>query len=271
MKKIQKLPSLSRVTPGATATLEFPIGPTYERVIFNVTAAASLDAADIGRVRVLVDGKEVQTFANLQRLIDINGYWGRGADSVAATLIQFALHFNRAEFENNVYRQAPGFGTADVQTMHMEIDIASGAPADIKIDAYALTNPVRQNLGAFYRIREFSFSSAVAGQVEMDKLPRGPWYSAIHLFKSDISAVELTANDVKIVDATKSTLERFQKESSPKARVPVTAKATHIDFVIEGDIMDSLPTAGLQDFRVKPTLATSGSVDIVTETVDTLG
>jgi hypothetical protein len=110
----------------------------------------------------------------------------------------------------------------------------------------------------------------VAGQVELDKLVRGPFYRAIHLFKSDVSAVEVTANDVKIVDATKTAMERFQKGASPVKRVPVTGSATHIDFLLDGDNFDGLPTAGLSDFRVKPTITTSGSIDIVTETFDTL-
>lgn len=269
MKKIVKLPSLSRVSPNNKATLELPIGNTYERILFVATAAAGLDATDIGRIDVLVNGQVIQTYKDLQRLIDINGYYGRDADTVAATRMEFALHFSRAELIDAVWRKAPGIGTADVQTFHIELQLA-GAPADIAITAYAQVNPQRENLGAFFRIREFPASSAVSGVLEADKLPRGAWYSAIHLFKADVSAVEVVANDVKIVDATKQVLERLQKGASPKARVPVTAKATHIDMITDGDLLDSLPTAGLSDFRVKMTLDTSGAVDIVTETVDTL-
>lgn len=271
MKKIQKLPSLSRVTAGSKATLELPLGATYERLVFNVSAAAGLDASDIERIDVLIDGKPIQTFKNLQRLIDINAYYGREADTVSATAMQFAIHFNRAELVDNLWRKAPGIGTADVQTMHLEIQIASGAPSDIAMTAYAQVNPARENLGAFMRIREFPANSSVAGVLEADKLPRGAWYTALHLFKADISAVEVTANDVKIIDATKGVLERFQKAGSPKARVPQTAKATHIDFITDGDLLDALPTAALQDFRVKMTLDTSGAVDIIAETIDTLG
>lgn len=270
MKKINKLPSISRVSPGNTATLEIPLGPTYERIVFDVSAAVGLDAADIGRIRVMIDGKEKQTFKDLQRLIDINTYYNRGADSVAAAAIQFVLHFNRAELVDNIMRSMPGIGTADVQTFHIEIEIAAGAPADIAMKAHAQVDPARQNIGAFFNIREFPFNSAVAGQVEQDKLPRGAFYSAIHLFKADITAVEVEANGVKMVDATKGVLERFQKEANGKARVPLTAKATHIDLITDGNLFDSLPTANLQDFRVKMTLATSGAVDIVTETLDTL-
>jgi len=271
MRKIIKLPSLSRVVAGSKATLEFPLGPTYQTVLFVVSAAAGLDAADIDRIDLLVNGKSIQTFKNLQRLIDINGYYNRGVDSVSATEIVFALHLSRAELQDTQWRRAPGIGTADVQTMHMELDINAAAPASIAIKAYALVDPTRQPIGAFFRIREFPANSSTSGVLEADKLPRGPWYSAIHLFKADISNVEVEADGVKVFDATKGVAERFQKEASPVKRVPVTAKATHVDFITDGDLMNSLNTAGLQDLRVKMTLDTSGAVDIIAETLDTLG
>jgi hypothetical protein len=114
MKKHIKLPSMSRVVPGAKAVLELPIGPTYERLLFSVSAAAGLDASDVGRIDVNIDGKTIQTFKNLQRLIDVNGYWGRDADSVAATAMVFAIHFNTPEMESNLMRRAAGIGTSDV-------------------------------------------------------------------------------------------------------------------------------------------------------------
>lgn len=270
MKKINRLPSLSRVVPGSKATLELPLGPTYERIIFTVSAAAGLDASDIGRIDVLINGQVKQTFKDLQRLMDLNSYYNRDADTVAANQMQFALHFNRAELVDSLWRQAPGIGTADVQTLHIEMDINAAAPADIAITAHALTNPARQPLGVFFNIKEFPFSSAVAGEVEADKLPRGAFYSALHLFKSDITSVQVEANSVKIIEGTKGVMERLQKGAAPKARVPVTAKATHVDFILEGDLLDSLPTANLQDYRVKMTLGSAGAVDIVAETLDTL-
>lgn len=270
MKKINKLPSLSRVEPGSLATLELPLGATYERLVFTAEAAANLDASDIGRISVLFNGQQKMTFKNLQRLIDINSYYGRDADTVAGTKIEFAIHFNRAELVDNIMRAAPGIGTNDLSTFHIEIEIAAGAPADIKMKAHALVNPVRQNIGAFFNVKEFPISSDTGGEVHADKLPKGGYYSALHLFKADISSVEVTANDVKIIEATKGVLERLQKGASPKARVPVTAKATHVDFILDGNLLDSLPTAGLQDFRLKMNFDTPGACDIVSETLDTL-
>lgn len=269
-RKIIKLPSMSRVTPGAKATLELPIGPTYRRLFFDVSAASGLDAADIGRIDVLVNGKVVQTYKDLARLNALNAYYGRAADTMAATAAQFGIHFERAELADMVYRRAPGMGTADVQTFHVEMEIASGAPASIAITAYAEVDPVPQPIGVFFKVREFPFSSAVSGQVEIDKLPRGGWYSAIHLFKADVTAVEVEGNQVRVVDASKGILERTQKEASPVKRVPQTASCTHVDFITDGDLSQSLRTDLLNDFRIKATLGTSGALDIVAETFDTL-
>lgn len=265
MKKIPKLPSISRVTPGSIATLELPLGPTYEKLIFDCSGTA-LAISHIKRIRLMIDGKERQTFKDLQRLVDINSYWKREADSATS----WALHFNRAELTDNVMRQAPGIGTKNLQTLYVEIEIDATAPADIKMYATAVADPTSQDIGAFFEIKEFPFSSAVAGEVEQDKLPRGNPYGAIHLFKSDISAVKVKANGIELVDAKKVTLERIEKGASPTPRVPVTAKATHIDFMLDGNLFDAVQTGGLQDWRVAMTLDTAGSVDIVTETIGTL-
>lgn len=268
MKNYKPLPSLSRVTPGATATLEIPRGPTYERIDFNVTASSGLDAADIGRINVLVNGKVVQTFKNLQRLLDLNSYYKRGADAMSGTAAQFSLHFFRRELTEHKMRMAPGIGTADIQTFHIEMEIASGAPASIAITANAKVDASVQPIGAFVHVKEYPYNSSVSGQVEVDKLIRGPLYAAIHLFKADISKVILETDGRIVIESSKTLLELDQKDASPSVRVPVTASATHVDFLTEGNLADALPTAGLQDMRLKITLDTSGAVDIVTETLD---
>ena len=264
-RKTIKLPSISRVVAGSKATLELITGLTYLNVVISATGTA-LAASMFKRIDVFVNGKVIMTYKDLQRLIDINSYFNRGTD----TANEFVLHFFRAELMDVIYRRAPGIGTKDVQTFHIEFELDATAPADIAMTAHALVDPVPQLLGAFVKVREYPFSSAVSGQVEIDRLPRGAFYPVIHLFKADISAVEVEADGVKIVDATKAVLEREQKEASPVQRVPVTAKATHIDWSTEGDYAQSIQTDQLQDFRIKMTLDTSGSVDVVTETIDTL-
>lgn len=268
--KFLKMPSMSRVTPGSKAVLELPVGPTYKKITFFVTAASGLDVTDIGRIDLVINSQVVQTFKNLARLNAVNAYWNREADTMAATAAEFSIHLERGEFDGLAYQRMPGVGTADVQTLQVEVDIAAAAPATIAIVAFAEIDTIPAPLGVFFKVREYPLNSSVSGKVEMDKLPKGPWYSAIHLFKEDVNAVELLANSVRVVDATKAALERAQKGSRPVRRVPQTAAATHIDFVLDGDMANSLRSQALEDLRVIVDLGTSGAVDVVTETLDQL-
>lgn len=262
-KKNIKLPSISRVVPGSTAVLEIPIKPTYHKIMFTL-AGTALAVAHIGKIRVLANGKEVQTFANAQRLFDLNAYYGRSADTVN----QFMIHFTDNAYDQLAYKRAPAFGTADLQTFTIEIELAAGAPADITMKAQAFIDTVPQKLGVYTQIREYGISSSVTGVVENDKLPKsGDVYKGIHLFKSDISNVELLVDGVQVIDATKPILERAQKNVYPVPRVPQTGKATHIDFLLEADSGDLLNTSGVSDLRLKMTFDTVGLASIVTETL----
>lgn len=261
-KKHIKLPSMSRVVAGSTAVLEIPVQPTYHNITFTVTGTA-LALGHIGKIRVLANGKEVQTFKNLERLIDRNKYYGLSADTVG----QFMLHFVDQAYNDLAYKRSPAFGTADLQTFTIEMDLAANAPADINIKAQAFIDTVPQRLGVYSKIGEYYIASSVAGVVENDKLPKaGDVYKAIHLYKADIGNVELYVDQVQVMDVTKALLERAQKNVWPVPRVPQSAKATHVDFVLEGDPGDLLNTKGVTDLRLKMDFATAGACDIVTET-----
>lgn len=268
-------PSFSRVGPNNRMTLELTKGPTYYRVHFVITAAAGLDVTDIGRIAVMINGNEKIVHKNLQRLIDLNAFYNRAADTVVATRIEFSLHFFRMEMADSVFKRVPGLGTLDVSTLHIEVDAVAAAPADIAIKAYAEINPISEPLGSFVTVREFPGSSTVAGEVEVANLPKGPWYSAIHCAKADISNVKVLVDEgggsVVIVDLPKQILERKQKNASPIKRVPVTASYTHVDFLaLDGNLQDALLTAQLNDFRLKLQLDTSGSYDLIVESYDVI-
>lgn len=267
-KKILRLPSISRVAANSRAILELPIGPTYKRIVLVGAAAAGFAVGQVGRIDVNVNAKTIQTFKNLQRLIDLNAFYNRSADTVSAAGTEFALHFERAELHSLADRRGPGMGTADVATFTVEIDLAA-VPADFTLQAYAEIDPLPQPLGLFTRIREFPFNAPAAGIVEMDKFPRSGLYQAIHMQKGDISLVEIEANGNKIVDATTAVLHRIAKEGAPIKRVPV-AGYTHLDMASDGDLFQSIRAEALGDFRLKMTVGSAGAFDLVTETLDSL-
>lgn len=264
-KKTVTLPSLSRVVAGAVALLEIPIGPTYEKIGFDVTGTG-LTIAHIGKIAVIVNGNEVQVRKDLQRLIDENAYYNQSVD----TQNEFMLHFDRDEFYDLADKLTPAFGTADLATFSIEITLAAGAPGNITMEAWAEIETDAQPLGVFTRIRETSLTSSAVGEVDFDRLQKGKKvYQAIHFFKSDINKIVLEADNFKIVDAKKSRLERLQKQTRPVARVPQTAKATHLDFNKKGSVKDLLNLEGVQDVRFKLTFGSVGTVEIVTEELST--
>lgn len=260
-KKTVKLPSISRVVAGAIAILELPLNPTYHNILLTLTGT-SLSISDIERIRVIANGKTVQEFKNLQRLIDVNKYHGRKED----TANEFMIHFKDDDFNDLSAKRVPAFGTANLQTFNVEIELAAAAPADIVMKAFAYIDTNPEPLGIFTKIQESSISSAVAGEIEYDKLARNDAiYKQVHFFKADISNIEFEADSHTIIDATKQVLERLQRGVLPVPRIPQGTKATHIDFMLEGDDGDMLNTNGVQDLRVKLEFDTAGVCEIVTE------
>lgn len=263
-KKLINLPSISRVVAGAVAILELPINPTYQFIRFGATGTA-LTAAMIKLIRVIVNGQVVQEYKDLTRLMDLNSFHNRSVDTVN----DFCLWFRDDDYDELAGKRTPAFGTEGLQTLNIEITLDPTFPANGTLISHAFIDTKREPLGVFTRIRETSINSAVAGQIEYDKLVKGgAMYKAVHLFKADISSIILEADGNKIIEAPKAVLERAQKSVRPVARIPVTAKATHIDFCLEGDDGDLLNTVGMNDLRIRMVFDTAGVCEVSTEQLD---
>lgn len=263
-KKHIPLPSTSRVATGSVAFVELPIGPTYEYINFSLTGTG-LAASMVDNIRVLANGVELQNYLNLQQLIDINAYHGRATDSAA----DFCLWFTNDDYKTTEEEGMEALGTAGLTTLTVELTLSGTWPANGTIAATAFIDTVQQKVGIYNRIKQTSMNSAVAGDIDYDKIVRnGAIYKQIHFFKADINRIVLEADGVKIIEGTKTVLERSQKNTRPVARVPQTGKMTTLDFALSGYYGDLLRTDGMNDLRARLTLGTSGAVQIVTEQMD---
>jgi hypothetical protein len=260
MRITQRLPSLSNVAAGLTAVLNCPRGLTYDKIVLQYSGT-SVTRAMLEKIRVKINGKPIQEYSDGDELQSINDYYGRADNTGAVT-----LYFNRPEMDNVQGQRVTGLGTSDIQTLSVEFDVASGAPADFAVVAYALQSEA-QPLGLITKVKKYPASYATSGLMEIDNIVKGGRIMAIHLFKSDVSKVELEVDKQTVYEATKSVGEILQKEAG---RAPVTASATHIDFIQEGDIAQALITAGVSDMRLKPTIDTSGALNVVVEYLDGL-
>lgn len=277
----QELANISRVAPGADSIIECPVGgQTYQRAFLTFTSAGSgggasrdLSATSVEDVSVRVDGKPIMEFSTLQHLLDFNAYRGYDGDAVSATEITVGLHFFRAELEEK-WKRLGGIGTLDISrlTIRAKIaaDVLNGAPDDIAMTAYADIDSTRQALGAFFRVTEYPTNADVAGWNELNRLPSSSILCCLDFVKSDVTEVEMKADSVEFIEATKESLEARSKNASPKARAPITARRTHVDFTVHGDLGDCPDLRQSNNFRVKYKATATGNLTVVAETLDTL-
>lgn len=258
MKRVVKLPSVANVAAGSSCSVNLPVGPTYEEIIIAVT---NITNVQLSNLELRVNGKPVQRFKDLAELDAINQFYGRGA---AANGI-YKLHLARPEMQSVEQQMLTALGTADVATvtLHGDINAACVNPA---IVCYARQSP-GQALGLITKVKRFPFSSAVSGAVDIDNLPRpGSRIAAIHLVKSDITACEVDVDSIRVYDMPRSVAVELAKAYLRTFQ----ANYMHIDFIPNGNIFEALRTEGVQDLRVRPTLGTSGAVDIIVEYLDAL-
>lgn len=255
MRLTKSLPSLANVGAGQTATLNCPVGLTYDRIEFEYSGVT---LAEMKNVEVVINGKPVMTFKDMARVKKLNDYYGRSETSGFIT-----LHFARPEMVALRDQRLTALGTQDVSTLAINIDIDGGATAPV-IKAHAVQSEP-QLLGAFIKVREFQFDASVAGTMEISTLPKGPRIMALHAFKSDVNDLEVEIDSQKVFDASKTLAQAIQKGYG---RTPQTADATHFDTCLEGDLAQSLVTQGAQDLRFRLDLGSAGAVSLLVEYLD---
>lgn len=264
MRMLVKMPSLTNVAAGSTATLNCPIGRSYDRLIFEYK---NVTTAQIKNIRVEVDGKPVQEYKDAKQLHDVNHYYKRysSADHLQGKQY-FSIWFSRPEMNSLDHQRVTRLGTAGVQTFQVSFDVDE-AVVNPSIVAYALQSDAAP-IGMITKVKQFVMSSATAGQFEIDSIPKGPRILAVHFFKDDISYVEVEQNSRKIREGSKGLLMFLQRESN---RTPEPSKTT-VDFTLEADLYHSLETNPqfIKDQRFRLDLETAGEVRVVVEYLDFL-
>lgn len=260
MRPYKKMPAFSPVAAGADCTLVLPVSRTYDFLDIDYTGVT---LAQIVNPEIRIDGKTVMKWPTAATIDQLNTFYGRGA--AAGTL---RIWFVRPELDKVQDQRLTALGTLDVPSLSFHAEIAAGAAAPVLTARAMLSDPMP--LGFLCKVKTYPYNSAVSGQVEIDNLPRnGARIAAIHLFKADINDIELEADSVMLIgpSASKVALSSVQ---TAYGRTPQTAVATHLDFLLDGDILQAMPTAGLKDLRLRPTLGTSGATMILVEYLDGL-
>ena len=259
MRITKLMPSLSGVAGGSTAVLNCPLGLTYDSIKFHLSGVT---LPDITNIKVLINGKVIQSFKGALQLGKINKYHKRGHESTGYMTLWF-IDPSKLSLQD---KRATAIGTSDIKTFSVEFDIDSGVVSPVITATAVQSNPSK--LGVIRKVKEFPLSSATAGLIEVDNIPTSnARIQAIHCFKNDVDKVEVEIDSRKAFEATKSLTEALVRDYDKQPQ----ANCTHVDFQLEGDLTQAIVTQGVQDLRLRMTLGTAGQVGIVVEYLDGLG
>lgn len=256
-----KVPDVRNVAAGGTATINLPVGWSYESITLNYSGSGALTRAQIENIELLANGKPIMYFGNGDELDAINDFYGR-----ADTAGFLTLHFRRREFDSLAMDRVCRLGTSDVSTLQLRFNINAAATTPA-VAAHARVEDRAEPMGLICKVKRFTYNSGSGTTLEVPDLPKGPRIIAIHWKKSDVSNVEIEVNGVRVKDEAKTLAEVYQKEDG---RAPVTAGYTHTDFVSDGDIFGALVTdpAIVKDLRARLTLGAGGAVVALVEYLD---
>ncbi|MBW3530674.1 major capsid protein P2 [Shewanella sp. NKUCC06_TVS] len=263
MRTTVKLPSFSNVAAGNTATLELPIGRTYDKIHIAYTGVT---LAQMKNIRLEVNGKAILEFKDGQALADYNKFYKR---NTAVGVLDF--HFKRDEMKTLLESRMFGLGTQSGSsgiisnvTMRIEIDAAAATP---KLEGYAIQSD-KAEIGYITKIKNFPVALN-EGITEIDKIPRPASASiaAFHIITAAVvTKVELEIDSLKAFESGKTLLEKIQVDHG---RSPQAGRVT-LDFVLEGDMLQAIPLAGLQDLRLRVYTEGAGAATVVVEYFDGL-
>lgn len=258
MRNFVDLPTLTNVQKGGHVVLNCMRGMTYDQIVLelkNVTPSQMKNFTLKAGSRLIWDCESAKDIE------DINMFYQRPESQGFLT-----LWFYRPELREEE-AAITSFGTLDVPSMTIEFDLDDDVE-NPEITAKAVQRP-NTPLGLVTKIRRYPKSFATSGLQEIDNIPRGARITAFHLQKKDVNEVELQVNfgagPSQIIKSSKKALEQLQRQYK---RDPVSANYTHIDLNLLGNSAGPMPTAALQDMRLKPNLGTSGNLTTLVEYID---
>lgn len=258
-RSFDELPTLQNVTPGGRVTLNCPLGLTYDQITLALT---NVTPADMENLKVITGSKAQWDVTSGQVIADVNAFYDRVEKTGYLT-----LWFYRPEMKTEEERALTSMGTSDIPSLTVQFDL-KGTVISPAIKAYAVRR-APSPMGVITKFREYPTTFATSGKQDIDNIPRGARIAALHLFKSDVSQVEFEINNGtasgKVVDFPKAMLELVQEQYG---RVPLTAKATHVDMNLLGKAMQWMPTQQLVDMRIKPVIGSAGALTTLVEYID---
>lgn len=259
-----KLTSINGVGVGQTATLDLPPGRRYFNVFlyYKGTANQATIEADITEIRVVVNGKVQRRFsaADLNVVNAFNGFAFR-----AGLIPIFFSEHKRRTIQGE---EGLAWGTANVSTFRIEIDIAGTAVAPTLSARAEVDNAEVPLLGIIKWYKE-TFAATGAQTLNITTLPKLDAYCRLHARSALVTEVKVTVDQTEIYDCTNDIAKDFLARRS---FAPV-ANNFHVAFDDDDQVTSALPMfrqvgnvlVPVNEFRVDVTASGAGNIPLLLE------
>jgi|JI10StandDraft_1071094.scaffolds.fasta_scaffold06962_9 hypothetical protein len=255
------------VVAGSRATLSIDKGPTYGSLSIFYTkngtpATMAQFLADITEIRLYLNGKEYWRVSATQ-LAMLWSYYKVAIDPGYIPLL-FERPWLNTPFAQDVFMM----GTADLQSIAFEVDIAAGAGANLKMEMLSEYFSVSQALGDFVCLRQFNQPGpSGAGVYNVLHLERGKYLLlAAHFGTANVNKIVVNAETRDRFNLTRT---QHHAQLRRWSRVPQSGW-THIDWSYRNRAVDGL-WLDLQSLRMDLDLTMAGGFPMLLERVENMG
>lgn len=223
-----------------------------------------LTLAQITNIKVLlVSPTRTVTLQEFKDGIELDNLNKRYKRNTAAGTLSF--YFRRPELQSEVERMSTALGTAGLQQVKIEFDIAGATSPNVKAWGKFTAN---RNVGA--GLLSYIVPSNTGGNAEgenhKDDIDRRDRIAAIHVLNDAIEALELRINGTTAFDMDRARAE-FDEVGSSQGRAPYAdAYGLCMDFLLAGVLDESLimddANYPVNAMRLTTTLGTGASSQV---------
>lgn len=255
---IMQLVSVPNVSTSVTSSVQLPLGGTYYGIQLrcydatNVATVSEIKAA-ITEIRVKVGSQNlIRISPTMLYMLELfyGASYGIGNEDGILN-IPFTRNFLKLPLAKDVL----AWGTADINSLSLEIDFHSSITGISNVDIYAQRTAFKNPLGMVRTIDYLPFNLAIAGINQVSDMPdfgrsKTAGYLALHLDNGSGTPVgfEVEYNNSPIYDIRKDAYDQTLLYSERTAQ----AGYMSIAFDDQDNLASFLPVSGLTDFRIKP-------------------
>lgn len=261
--------SFNSVGAGQRATLDLPVGKwKYHQIrpVYGTATAGGANRtnveAEVSRLALAVNGKEQVVFSAAQ-LLRLHEFRGRSFHTG-----HVPLFLAQPWLATPPGQDALGWGTADVQTLQLTIDIAAGATSPT-LKALVVAEERREEMRAISKIRRITLPVTATGTNIFTSLPRDANIAAIWLFPTataDINEARVLVDQKEVFRATTAEMQAFLEDAGFSGMWTTPAGAFWpILFNWGGRVTEPLQVLGASELKLELDMQNANSVTCLVE------